>query len=225
MADVTVTSAEQAPDGTVTIKGSNFTQTTTIVEVDGNETEFTFVSSSELTVDNAPPEASEISVTKNGVTESVEINDTSKEGEGGEGTEGEGGQAASGADTTGESHTESQDRRDEGISPDAPRDPRQFIAAQDSDTTRQPVEEIQSGPTSPQVNQDLEPAVPSVSYLDVDPNQATDFNLEGEGDPRIVIPPLAPSGLEAAPKAIAPGTWPSPIDGFRGAVPASSSPV
>ena len=73
MADVQVTSA-RLEDGTLTVTGSGFTQTTTVVEVDGNEVEFTVNDErTEITVENVPAEASEVDVTKGGNTSSLVI--------------------------------------------------------------------------------------------------------------------------------------------------------
>src|SRR5580765_3155346 len=73
MADVQVTSAK-LEDGTLTVTGSGFTQTTSVVEVDGNEVEFTVNDDrTEITVENVPADAKEVDVTKNGLTSSATI--------------------------------------------------------------------------------------------------------------------------------------------------------
>ena len=73
MADVQVTSAN-LQDGTLTVTGSGFTQTTSVVEVDGNELPFTVNDDrTEITVENVPADAKEVDVTKNGLTSSATI--------------------------------------------------------------------------------------------------------------------------------------------------------
>lgn len=66
MADPTATSVE-VKDGKLTIIGSNFTQTTTTVFVDGAETDYEFVSATELTLDPAPDTGASVEVEKGGV--------------------------------------------------------------------------------------------------------------------------------------------------------------
>lgn len=67
MADVTVSSVE-VKDRKLHIYGTNFTQTTTTVFVNGEETDHEYVSATELTVDPAPSEAgAKIAVEKAGV--------------------------------------------------------------------------------------------------------------------------------------------------------------
>lgn len=73
MADPTITSVE-VQEGILHIIGTNFTQTTTTVFVDGIETDHGFVSATELTVDPAPAVGSGIAVEKSGVrTDEVEL--------------------------------------------------------------------------------------------------------------------------------------------------------
>ena len=65
MADVTLTSVNKQADGLHLI-GSNFTQTTTTVTVNQLESPYTFISSTELVIDNPAP-GSTIEVEKGGV--------------------------------------------------------------------------------------------------------------------------------------------------------------
>jgi hypothetical protein len=64
MADATLTSVDD--DGTII--GTNFTQTTTTVQVDGIDAGFSYVSSTELQLDEPPPIGAKITVSKGGVT-------------------------------------------------------------------------------------------------------------------------------------------------------------
>jgi hypothetical protein len=72
MADVTIESATLA-NGTLTVMGSGFTRTTTIVEVDGNQVAFDLVSDVELTVADVADNASDVDITKAGMTASAAI--------------------------------------------------------------------------------------------------------------------------------------------------------
>jgi len=65
MADVTLTSIIEKADG-LHLYGANYTQTTTSVFVDQAETEYVFISSSEIVIP-VPPPGSTVEVEKNGV--------------------------------------------------------------------------------------------------------------------------------------------------------------
>lgn len=73
MADITVESALRK-DGTITITGTAFTATTTAITINGDEQEFTLVSSTRIDVDDVPG-ATEVSVSKGIVDLTVPISD------------------------------------------------------------------------------------------------------------------------------------------------------
>lgn len=125
---MTVTSAVRAPDGTLTISGTEFTKTTSYVYIDDVAATFEWISAEEIKVPSVASDAIEARVEKNGVTAAADI------------TQG-----------------------------DAPA------------TTEPPA-------------------------AGADPGAPT------------VLPELQLAGMDGAPKAIAPGTWPNPIDAFRTAV-------
>lgn len=110
---LSVSSAVRAPDGTLTITGTDFTKTTTTVVIDDAPATFNFVSATEITVDAVADTAVEVVVEKGGLQEIAEIS---------------------------------------------------------------------------------------------------------QGDPAMSEPPVDPAPGDVEPQAITPGTWPSPIDGFRQAV-------
>lgn len=193
MADVTVTSAVQATDGSVTITGTNFTQTTTTVLVDGVDTPFTYVSATELTVD-AAADAVEITVSKNGVDATAQITD-------------EGAEEATSADPT----------TDPGTEAPPAGDPQ---SGQGTETAYQPAT-IEAG-TGPEPGASTgtnygDPVDPTLS------GGGAQHGIAGAGDTTVfttlagdqVYQAFVPSGMVDAPKAITPGTWPNPIDTFR----------
>ena len=76
---VSITSAVRSADGTLTITGTEFTKTTTTVSVDGEPTPFEWVSGEEITVVDTEDDVAEVTVEKNGVTESADITDEDDE--------------------------------------------------------------------------------------------------------------------------------------------------
>lgn len=208
MADVTVTSAKRSDDGSVTVTGTGFTRASTTVEIDGTDTDFTLVSPTELTVD-AEDDAREVKVSKNGVEATTQITD---EGEGEDDSD-TGARTAAGAEAGSD---------DKGERPDPTSDPQSGEGTQVGQY--QPAKiEPGTGPEPYPINANTNDG------SQVDPTRfggGAQHGIAGTGDSEVfttlagdqVYKAFIPAGMEEAPRAITPGTWPSPIDGYRAAV-------
>jgi len=116
MADVQVTSAELR-DGVLTVSGSGFTKTTTTVRIDGVDTAFVTdeaFDGTEFIVNDVPPGASQVEVSKGEITSSVAI---TTDPAAAQATPAEGDQTAAGAPSTTEPATEPQQPATESSGP------------------------------------------------------------------------------------------------------------
>ena len=211
MADVTVRSAKRSDDGSVTVKGSGFTRSSTNVQVDGVDTDFTLVSPNELTID-AEDDAKEIRVRKNGFEASAQITDDDGEDDSDDDSD-TGARTAAGAEAGSD---------DKGERPDPAADPQ---SNEGTETGRYQPAKIEpgTGPEPYPINTNTNVG------NQVDPTRfggGAQHGIAGTGDSEVfttyagdeIYKAFVPAGMEAAPQAITPGTWPSPIDGYRAAV-------
>jgi len=193
---LTVNSAVRNADGTVTVRGTEFTKTTTFVTVDGVTTTFDLVSSEEITLTDVEADDQTVEVTKGDVSESAEISDS-------------GG-------------AEPYDPQAAAPTPDPTSDPQSGQGTQTG--------QYQPATITPGTGPEPSPANTNTNVGNqVDPalyGGGAQHGIAGSGSDEVfttlagdqIYAAFVPAGMAEAPKAIAPGTWPSPIDGYRAAV-------